>query len=175
MCRLAERSSRDSGGADDEGEYAASRYNPPLKTILEELVNNSLSIEDYPSVLPMPEMGPSSSSGGSAGASASGRGGAARSARSSRRGEAASARRTTGASSRWAKSSGVENKRGTGPISFSGGRSIVFFLGGMSYQELKVTRDVMMNESREIVVGSTTFLSPSDFVGDLVKLGQEDE
>lgn len=126
----------------------------------------------------MPEMGPSASSsgGGGGGGAASARGGgAARSARSSRRGEAASARRTTGASSRWAKSSGVENKRGTGPVSFSGGRSIVFFLGGMSYQELKVTRDVMMNESREIVVGSTTFLSPSEFVSDLIKLGQEDE
>lgn len=132
-------------------------------------------MEDYPSVLPMPEMGPSTSSVSSSGAAASTRGGAARSARPSRRGEAASARKTTGASSRWAKSSGMENKRGTGPVSFSGGRSIVFILGGMSYQELKVTRDVMMNESREIVVGSTTLLTPADFVSDLTKLGQEDD
>jgi syntaxin-binding protein 1 len=168
-------SSRGGDTADDEGEYAASRYSPPLKAILEELVTNSLSLEDYPSVLPMPEMGPTTSSGGSSGAAASARGGAARSARNSRRGEAASARKSTGPSNRWAKSTGVENKRGIGPVSFSGGRSIVFVMGGMSYQELKVTRDVMINESREIVVGSTTFLSPSEFVSDLTKLGQEDE
>jgi syntaxin-binding protein 1 len=60
-------------------------------------------------------------------------------------------------------------------VSFSGGRSIVFVMGGMSYQELRVARDVMASEAREIVAGSTAFLSPSEFVADLTRLGQEDE
>lgn len=120
----------------------------------------------------MPEMGPTTNSAAS---SASARGANSRSVRSGRRGDASSARKSTGASNRWAKSSGSEHKRSTGPVSFTGGRSIVFVLGGMSYMELKAARDVMMNESREIVIGSTTFLSPKDFVHDLTLLGQQDE
>jgi len=156
------------GASDDEGEYAASRYVPQLRTILEELARNCLSIEEYPSVLPMPDLPQSSSaSAGSA------RG--ARSARGGRKGEVGSARKGTGSSSRWSKSGGAEGKRSTGPTNLSGGRCMVFMVGGISYGELKVSRDVMNNESREVIVGSTAFISPSDFIDDLALLGEEED
>jgi len=164
------RSGRISSGAasDEESEYAASRYVPALRTILEELTGNRLSMEDYPSVLPMPDQVPTQSA-----PSSSARGSSARSSRSSR--GAGSARKSTGASSRWSKSTASDNKRSSGPTNYSGGRCIVFMMGGMSYSELRVSREVMTKEAREIVVGSTTFLSPDDFIDDLALLGQDDE
>lgn len=154
---------------DDDSEYAASRYVPILRTILEDLARNALSLEEYPSVLPMPESASSPSSAG--GSSARG----ARSARSSRKDVAGSARKSGGATSRWAKSSISERKGSTGPTNLSGPRCLVFMMGGLSYTELKTARDVMSKESREVVIGSTAFLSASDFIDDLTILGREDE
>jgi syntaxin-binding protein 1 len=148
----------------DDSDYAACRYTPPLKSIVEDLLNGELSMEEYPSVLPMPDQG---NSGGAKGIVKSVRG-------TSRRGEAASARKSKGASSSWAKSSSASGSRGGGGVHFTGGRSIVFTVGGMSYSELRTCREVTMNEQREIVVGSTAFISPRDFLSDLGELGRED-
>ena len=152
------------GQSDDESEYAASRYVPMLKSTLEELASNTLSMEDYPSVLPMPDQAPSQTSG---------KGG--RSARSAR-GGASSARKNTGASSRWSKSSsGGGSGRSSGPSNFSGARNIVFLVGGAAYSELRVARSVTESSSTEVIMGSTCFLSPNAFVDDLEALGQEEE
>lgn len=161
-------SGRKSGNvSDDEGEYASSRYVPMLKGILEDLADGTLSMDDYPSVMPMPEQGPS------AAAITSGKRGGT--ARSSARGSAASARKSGGASSRWSKSSSGEASRGgTGPTNFSGGRSMVFVVGGASFSELRVARQVSQATCREIVLGSTAFLSPKDFVSELELLGEEE-
>jgi len=51
---------------------------------------------------------------------------------------------------------------------------MVFMVGGMSFSELKVARDVMNKESREAIVGSTAFLSAGDFIDDLALLGQDE-
>jgi len=153
-----------SGGAsDDEAEYAASRYVPPIKVLLEELATNNLSLEDYPSVLPMPDMGPSPSSSGGR------RGAPANSGRGARTG-AASARKAGGPSARWSASSSRQSSRSSGPKNFSGGRAIVFMMGGLSFAEVRSARQVMMKESREIIVGSTAFVSADEFVEDLATL-----
>lgn len=158
------------GGASDvESEYAASRYVPALKATLEDLARNCLSLEEFPSVMPMPDQGQSGSN-----SSRSARNSAA-SARSSRRGEAGSVRKSAGATSRWSKSTGTEGKRSAGPVNLSGGRCMVFMVGGLSFSELKVARDVMSNESREVIIGSTAFLAPRDFLEDLTILGLEEE
>lgn len=159
-----------SGAAsDDEAEYAASRFVPAFRTILEDLARNCLSMEDYPSVLPMPEMAASPTSASRVATSARS------SARSSRRGEAGSARKGAGASSRWAKSSLTEGKRTNGPTNLSGGRCMVFMMGGLSFPELKSAREVMKKELRDVVVGSTAFVSAEDFMKDLELLGREDD
>ena len=148
--------------SDDESEYAASRFVPALKTALTEMAQDALSFDDYPSVLPMPEN--------------TGRAGGGKSARSGRRGEATSARKTTGASSKWAKSgrdSGGNNAGG--PVRYVGGRHIIFMIGGLSYNELRAAEEVSRKESREIIIGSSTFLTPAEFMKDLNKLGQDED
>jgi syntaxin-binding protein 1 len=157
-----------SGGAsDDEAEYAASRYIPAIKTILEDLATNELSMEDYPSIMPMPDMGPSQ--GGSAGG---GRRGAAGNPARQSRGQAASARKAGGPSNRWSKSSSRQSASSSGPKSFNGGRAIVFMMGGLSYSEMRAAGQVMTKESREIVIGSTAFVSAKEFVEDLATLSE---
>jgi syntaxin-binding protein 1 len=146
-----------------------------MKTVLEELATNELSMEDYPSVLPMPDMGPSQGSSASGGRrGAGGAGGAGGSARQSRAGQAASARKAGGPTSRWGKSSTRQASASSGPKSFNGGRAIVFMMGGLSYSEMRVARQVMMKESREVVIGSTAFVSPQEFVEDLAALSAGD-
>jgi syntaxin-binding protein 1 len=153
--------------ADEDSEYAASRYVPPLKQTLEQFAQNSLSMEDYPSVMPMPEQTLSTPKAQITSARA-------QSARSSRRtGGSAQSARKSGASSRWSKSSGPEGKRSAGPTNFQGGRCMVFMIGGLCYPELRVAREVMEAESREIIMGSTAFLSPNEYLEDLEKLGTQ--
>jgi syntaxin-binding protein 1 len=141
-----------------------------LKTILTEVVTGQLSLEDYPSVLPMPDVAPRQSAAGVKSARA---GAGAASVRKS--GAASSVRKSAGPSNRWSKSSGSDATRSTGPTSYSGGRTIVFMMGGLSYSELRVCREVMMKESSEIVCGSTALVSANDFIDDLALLGQDDE
>lgn len=159
--------SRLSGAAqsDDEAEYAASRFVPALKTALTEMAQDSLSFEEYPSVMPMPENAPN--------AAGSARGG--KSARSGRRGEAMSARKTSGTSSKWGKSGRDGGAGGAGPIRYVGGRHIVFMIGNLSYSELRVAEEVSRKESREIIIGSTAFVKPSEFMEDLTLLGQDED
>ena len=147
---------------DDDDEFESSRYMPAMKPVLEDLCHGELSIEEFPSVMPMP-------------ASASSKAGRpTASVRSSRKasGAASSARKSVGASSKWA-SNARDTKRSAGPISFTGPRTIVFMVGGISYGEICAARDVMENESSEIIVGSTAFISPKDFMSDLSKLSEQ--
>jgi hypothetical protein len=140
------------------------RYVPALKSILEALSNDELSLEDYPSVTPMPT--PS--------ASQAGRSNTARGSRKAS-GAAASARKNTGASSKWSANSNAggpsgSGKRSGGPVNFLGARNMVFVIGGMCYPEMRVAREVMENEAREIILGSSAFLSANEFLDDLGKL-----
>ena len=147
---------------DDEDEFESSRYMPAMKPVLEDLCRGELSIEEFPSVMPMPASATSKAGRPTA------------SVRSSRKssGAASSVRKSVGASSKWA-SNARDTKRSAGPISFSGPRTIVFMVGGISYSEICAARDVMENESSEIIVGSTAFVSPKDFMGDLSKLSEQ--
>jgi syntaxin-binding protein 1 len=146
---------------DDEDEFAASRYKPFLSKILKQLVGadeQPLSFEDFPSVMPMPESSASS--------------GTAASARRKKKHHGAvegSARKGAGASKRWA-STAASSKGKASATSFTGGRNIVFTVGGMAYPEMNVCRDIMAQESREIVFGSTAFVTAREFVDDLSTL-----
>lgn len=77
-----------------------------------------------------------------------------------------SARKKGGATDKWSKL-GTSTMSPTNGGSYIGGRSLVFMVGGLSYSELRVTRDVMEKESREIIAGSTKFVSPEEFVEDM--------
>jgi len=142
--------SASSDSFDEESEYANSRYVPPLKGTLKALVSNQLSIEEYPSVIPMP---PSSNSS-SVGVGSSARG----------------TRKKGGATDKWGKTRNSGQSKSKGSNNYDGGRSIVFMVGGLSFSELRVTRDIMEKESREIIAGSTKFVSPEEFIEDLKTL-----
>lgn len=134
---------------DEDSEYASSRYMPMLKPTLQELVTNQLSIDEYPSVIPMPAMATSS----------------ATSAR--RKGPEGSARKKKGgATGKWSKT-GVSETGKAVATNFTGGRNLVFMVGGLAYSELRIAREVMEKESKEIIVGSTEFVSPQDFIDEL--------
>ena len=147
--------SSSSSSFDDESEYSSQRYVPAIKATLQELVTNSLSFEDFPSVVPMPDMPSASTSATSA----------------RRRGKAAegSARKKKGATSKWSRTGNEEPAAATGG-NFVGNRNIVFMIGGLSYSEIRVSREVMEKESREIIIGSTAFLNPSDFLKEMSTL-----
>uniref|UniRef100_A0A7S1BZN1 Uncharacterized protein n=1 Tax=Corethron hystrix TaxID=216773 RepID=A0A7S1BZN1_9STRA len=129
------------GRNDMNSEYAISRYKCYLKEVMEELVNNTLSFEKYPSILPMPV-------GGSSGAAAS-----ARSART-----------------RHANHSTGPIRRSANTKMFSGGRQIVFVAGGACYSELRSVQEVMETCDKEIILGSTHFITPTSFLEDMERL-----
>jgi syntaxin-binding protein 1 len=106
-----------------------------------------LSFDDYPSVVPMPQQ-----VGGSSGSAHSAR----------KRRPEGSARRSGGATDRWQR-----REKPTASDKFEGGRVIVFVVGGMCFSELRVSREVMAKEGKEIIAGSTCFLKPSDFIEDI--------
>jgi syntaxin-binding protein 1 len=132
---------------DEESEYASSRYVPSLK-----------GLEEYPSVIPMPASMTSSAGAGSA--------------RRRSKAQEGSARKKKGATDKWSRTGNSSSESSSAATSFQGGRNMVFMVGGISYLELRVARDVMENESREIVVGSTKFVGPSEFIDDLTTLAR---
>jgi syntaxin-binding protein 1 len=145
-----------SSSFDEESEYASSRYSPPLKAILNDLVTNQLSTDEYPSVIPMPLSATSTTS-------------VSGSARRRAKGTEGSLRKSKGgATDKWSKMGNSMTKSTTsGAANFTGGRNLVFMVGGLSYSELRVARDIMERESREIIAGSTKFVNPSEFLEDL--------
>jgi syntaxin-binding protein 1 len=153
---------------DEDSQFAATRYVPAIKSILTDLCNDELSIEAYPSVTPMP-----ATSSTPAGRSSGARNSTVSSARKSTTGAASSVRKPGAASSKWAANSsslGSSASSGAsrgGPLALTGARNIVFMVGGLSYSEMRVAREVMEQSSREIIIGSTSFLSASEFIDDL--------
>jgi hypothetical protein len=131
------------------------RYVPPLRKILKDLVSNQLSLEEYPSVIPMPPMSTSSTSGIASSAR-----------RRGNSGRETSTRKKGGATDKWGK----KQSKGSGTSHYDGGRNIIFMNGGLSFAEMRVVRDVMERESREIIAGATKFISPDDFIDDLKTL-----
>lgn len=142
--------SNSSDSYDEESEYANSWYVPPLKGILKALVSNQLSIDEYPSVIPMPPSSSSSSIG------------VASSARSTRK--------KGGATDKWGKARNSGQSKSKGSNIYDGGRNIVFMVGGLSFSELRLSRYIMEKESREIIAGATKFINPEEFIDDLKTL-----
>ncbi|GMH79911.1 hypothetical protein TrLO_g7265, partial [Triparma laevis f. longispina] len=152
---------KSTGRADKDSEYAMSRYVSNFKGLIEQLVEDKLSIEDYPSILPLPEGGGSSSMG---------------SARSVRRGKD-SGGDSKASNSRWGGTSAAESSNSTNPKDlanrkFTGGRQIVFQVGGVSHSEIRAGYEVMAGNKggKEVIVGSTSFIKPAeylDYVGSL--------
>lgn len=134
-----------------ESEYSSSRYVCILQTILQDALSGDLSIDDYPSVMPLPD--------------------AESMLGSSSKKKVSSVRKDTGKTSKWKKTTtGSGAASGGKKKTHHGGRQIVFMSGGMCYSELRAARDVMDVTGTEIVVGSTRCIAPKDFINDVYTL-----
>lgn len=136
--------------AESDSEYSSSRFVCDLKVIIQELQDRTLSLDEYPSVLPMPEE-PSTQSFGVAG-----------SVRSSR--APGSVRGETGSKFSRNRQSSVDK------VKIGGARQIVFMLGGACYSELRSAQELMDKGGPETIVGCTRFINSSEFVDDLASL-----
>lgn len=111
--------------------YDVSRYVPPLKRHVEELLTSGLPANDFPFVEP-----PS---------------GAAMPTAANRKGS---------------------SKTGTGAEVAAGRRTIVFVLGGLTHSELRSMQELSRSLNREIIVGSTSMLTPQGFILALKEMKQ---
>jgi syntaxin-binding protein 1 len=65
---------------------------------------------------------------------------------------------------------GNNSRWGRNQTQFSGGRFIVFVAGGISYSELRTGHDLMVQHTKEIVMGGSHIISPNKFVEDVAML-----
>ncbi|CAB9500639.1 Syntaxin-binding protein 1 [Seminavis robusta] len=146
---------------DEDGEIAQSRFKPVLKRILQGLLgvgDQPLSFEDFPSVVPMPE-----ASSGTAASSARGR-------KKKHHGGVEGSARKGGGKKDWNKAHGGATSGKKPALTFTGARSVVFTVGGMAHSEMRICREMQELENREIIFGSTAFVTAKDFVEDLSTL-----
>jgi len=121
-------------------EYSSCRYVTNLKTILDAMVNDRLSQDVYPGTQPLPTFKTTT---------------------------AASVRTrvaTTAKNTKWSREKKNKKK------SYTGGRQIVFIVGGMSMSELRGGYELMEIGEKEIIMGSTEFLSPEKYLTQLKRL-----
>ena len=65
---------------------------------------------------------------------------------------------------------GNNSRWGRNQTQFSGGRFIVFVAGGISYSELRTGHDLMVQHTKEVVMGGSHIISPNKFVEDVAML-----
>jgi len=127
------------GRSDKDSVYAMSRYSTAMKGLLEDVQNGKLSEAEYPSIMPLPVT--SDNNGASV--------------RSARRGGGKATE------SRWG------TKAETGKKKFTGGRQIVFVVGGVCYSEIRTAYESMKEGSKEVVIGGTSYVNAGDFMAGL--------
>lgn len=130
-------------GTESESEYSSSRYVSLLKALMEDVAAGNLSVTDYPSVMPLPDPEQMQASTSSK----------------------AKTVRKKYTNNEWGKKEDKAAKK-----KISGGRQLVFMAGGMCYSELRAAREVMEATGTDVVVGSTRFIAPNDFIDDIVRL-----
>jgi len=153
LCLLSSLDSRGnklvSGKEESDSAYTSSRYACELKSILQQLQEKKLPLDEYPSVLPMPDEGTNL---GVTGPSNAGN------------------NAVIGGSARKNHSSFNRNRSLTQTKSGAMPRQIIFIAGGACYSELRCAQEVTDKGGPETIIGSTHFVNPQEFVKDLVTL-----
>ena len=78
------------------------------------------------------------------------------------------------ASAKLASWAGGGKPKGGGFDGGSGQKLVVFVLGGLSYSELRAVHEVGAATGREVIVGSTSMLTPQSFLTGLKQLKKLD-
>lgn len=131
----------------EDSAYDVSRYATPLKRAVEDLLSSGLSLKDFPfaSAPPVSPHTPSLPS--------------------------ASGKSQVGS---WGKTKS-EGSESPSEVPAPGRRLIVVVLGGMSYSELRAMHEVGRAYGREIMVGTTSMLTPRGYLVALKQLKQLDD
>jgi syntaxin-binding protein 1 len=74
---------------------------------------------------------------------------------------AAKSVRRFGGNSRWGRSNQAQ---------YTGGRFIVFVAGGIAYSELRTGHDLMVQNTKEVIMGGSHVISPNTFVSNVASL-----
>jgi len=126
---------------DSGSEYANSRYACDLMAVLQMMGEGRLSLDEYPSIYPMPDEGMTNNISSVGVASVRSR------------------------ASKYSKS----GKSGTTTVK-GGSRQIVFMAGGLCYSELRAAEKLMEDGGPEVIIGSSNFNNPGSFVDDIASL-----
>ncbi len=125
---------------DSGSEYNSSRYACDLKELLQKMHENTLSIEEYPSIYPMPELPQQTLT------------------------------QTGISSARYKTSKYSKTNKNGSSVNSGGSRQIVFVAGGVCYSELRSAEELTAAGGPEVVIGGTSFITPDSFVGDIASL-----
>merc|ERR1711862_419911 len=124
-----------------ESNYGGMRYAPDVKKLLGQMLKDQLSPDDYPGTQPLPTFKTITA-------------------------ESVRSRGTSSIkNSKWNKDKKKKKK------AFTGGRQIVFILGGMCMSELRSGYECMDGGEKEIIMGSTEFLSPNTYLEEVRNYG----
>mmetsp|Transcript_39603 Transcript_39603/g.62637 ORF Transcript_39603/g.62637 Transcript_39603/m.62637 type:complete len:545 (-) Transcript_39603:74-1708(-) len=135
---------KDKGAKDDEeATYELSRYTPKLKRITESLLKGELPTAQFPYVVP--PVG-----GGDDQPSVAG----------------SSSKAKWGGGGNSSSGKGKEKEGTVGDDGFKKGRVVVFVLGGCCYSELRSVYELTHDYQREVILGSTSVVTPKSFLSD---------
>ncbi|KAI8586737.1 Sec1-like protein [Geranomyces variabilis] len=142
-----------------EHKFENTRFTPLLKYIMTDHVRSMADVNSFPWVKePPPSERPSTWAAGAGGA-----GGGAAPAKS----KASWANRravVSAAAAAGSAAGGVSNALPTDALRANGPRLITFVLGGVTASEMKACYDVMKDQQRELILGSTHILTPASFL-----------
>lgn len=154
----------------DDVPFSLSRFVPLIKDLTATAIQNQLNTAEFPYVRdPTPSQNPRASRPGSAVSSSSnnnGGGGSSSSATSY-----SLKQRTAG----WAsnkKAAGKEKANKPIEPEFSGPRLIIFIAGGVTASETRSIYELSKQFKRDIIIGSTSLITPASFISKLGKLDQ---
>ncbi|KAL2621439.1 hypothetical protein R1flu_001644 [Riccia fluitans] len=152
-----------------EGDWQNARFFPVLEELLQSLAKDSLSKEEYPCYVTGSEENPSSSSSVSPSPS---RPIGGTSVRTARTGNWARGGSTGTLSPENSLSSSGSNSRSSSRM---GKRIIIFIIGGMTHSELCTAHKMTAQLNREVIIGSTSLETPSQFIAKVRSLTGEDD
>ncbi|TPX45932.1 hypothetical protein SeMB42_g00060 [Synchytrium endobioticum] len=160
---------------DDDMPYDLSRYIPIHKYILEDQVENCVDVAIFPWIKEPPpsDIGPAKATWARAGGVPAPGNTASNSASLrttkpswAQRRVTASGSDTASVASTSSGSSSITRGRDE-DLRRNGPRVILFILGGITYSEMRAAYEVMRKSQREVIVGSTAIMTPSEFVDDI--------
>jgi len=79
-----------------------------------------------------------------------------------------------GSQPRWAEKSNKKSKKDKKEKEKQGGRIVVFYIGGMTYSEMRTVYELTAKHNRDITIGSNFILTPEKFIGELKTLRKEE-